>query len=997
MMKYMLMLTLIVLMLTGGTLLSRDYEIYDSKTGESITMQQFVERSSKFDIIFFGEFHDDSLLHMIQAKYLAEWIKRNPKTTVSFEMFERDVQNVINDYLAGKISEKDFLKKSRPWPDYLQFYKPMLELAKKNNLPFLATNIPRRYAALYARKGMTGINSLPPEQRKYITKEIVIKDDEYLKKFYNTMMLNMGMDTNEAISPNQENTLYLYYGAQVIKDETMAESIADFLKSHAGWKVVHFNGDFHSNNYLGTVAKLRRRMPALSIGIITPAYKKEGKPFKFTADYIGKTNFLIQLPVFERPQRDFAMMGHGIGQNFVVKHNIAVELFTEKQSLKGNDVITFKNPVLRKASLTLLRDLNVKSITSPDGGIDFEIKPNSKDSTYNEIIVKRKKNEIQTVNITYEGVVYNSPKKLTLNERHSNSAGIISAKEGEGIYLPAGSYYPMTENDMADFSIRITVPKNTIIVTSGKTDKIIEDGNKETYYYVSELKADNFTIGGGQYNVKYIEHDGVRFGAYTFAATKNADVYLNASVKYYDIYSKLLGHYPYSNFSIVENFFATGFGMPAYTLLSNRLMAMPWIILTPGSLAHEFVHNWWGNSVYTSYKKGNWCEALTTFSANYYYNVITNNPEGALDWRKKALISIEALPEELNYPVADFKYQANKDDAVIGYQKGAFIFYEIMKLMGKDSFFKALRTFASKYKGMRATWFSLRYVLNMQAKKDGIPYNISKIMNEWLTSKKIPALRLDYISFDGDSLRFNINQFGTTFTSSIPVFITTDKGIDTVYYTITKEKNRFAYKPEGELKTIRLDKDYQTLRHLYKWEIPYSFNQTLNNNPLLVLPAKKSTDYKVALQLAEMMKQSGYKMDYTSADDLPDSLWQKRTLIVIGNSKSNPFFVELNNKYPDGINIDDLKISIDGKEYEAKDKLLLLNMRHPATNDEFTSMIYADKLDNIRSLQRLFHYLSYSMVFLNKNKVGRAIRKKEIFPVATEIPEMEYNFPVMYR
>jgi hypothetical protein len=285
----------------------------------------------------------------------------------------------------------------------------------------------------------------------------------------------------------------------------------------------------------------------------------------------------------------------------------------------------------------------------------------------------------------------------------------------------------------------------------------------------------------------------------------------------------------------------------------------------------------------------------------------------------------------------------------------------------------------------------------MQAKKDGIPYNISKIMNEWLTSKKIPALRLDYISFDGDSLRFNINQFGTTFTSSIPVFITTDKGIDTVYYTITKEKNRFAYKPEGELKTIRLDKDYQTLRHLYKWEIPYSFNQTLNNNPLLVLPAKKSTDYKVALQLAEMMKQSGYKMDYTSADDLPDSLWQKRTLIVIGNSKSNPFFVELNNKYPDGINIDDLKISIDGKEYEAKDKLLLLNMRHPATNDEFTSMIYADKLDNIRSLQRLFHYLSYSMVFLNKNKVGRAIRKKEIFPVATEIPEMEYNFPVMYR
>jgi uncharacterized iron-regulated protein len=985
------------MMLTGGNLLARNYEIYDAKTGESITMKQFADRSSKFDVMFFGEFHDDSLLHSIQAEYLGEWLKRNPQTAVSFEMFERDVQNVVNDYLANKISEEEFLKKSRPWPDYLKFYKPLLELAKKNHLPVIAANIPRRYAALYARKGMTGINSLPPDERKYITKKMLIKDDEYLKKFYNTMMLNMGMDTNETISPNQENTLYLYYGAQVIKDETMAESIAEFLQSHKGWKVVHFNGDFHSNNYLGTVAKLRRRMPGLNIGIITPSYKKKGKQFKFTADYIGKTNFLIQLPDFERPQRNFAMMGHGIGQNLVVKHNITIEIFPGKQSLSGNDVVTFKNPVLREASLTLLGDLKIKSVTSPDGEIGYNVKPAADDSTYNEIIIQRKKKEIRTVNIAYEGVVYNSPKELTLNERHSNSAGIISAKEGEGIYLPAGSYYPMTENDMADFSITVTIPKNITVLTSGKVDKIVEENNKYTYYYVSELKADNFTLVGGKYKVEHTDHEGVRFSTYTFKETRNAGVYLDATMKYYDIYTKLLGPYPYSNFSIVENFFATGFGMPAYTLLSNRLMAMPWIILTPGSLAHEFVHNWWGNSVYTSYKKGNWCEALTTFSANYYYNVVTDNQAGALDWRKKALISIEALPGELNYPVADFKYQANKDDAVIGYQKGAFIFYEIMKLMGKDSFFKALRTFASKYKGRQATWFSIRYVLNMQAKKDGIPYNISKIMNEWLTSKKIPDLRLDYLSFDGDSLRFNINQFGTSFTSSVPVFITTDKGVDTVYYTITKEKNRFSYKAKGELKSIRLDKDYQVLRHLYKWEIPYSFNQTLNNNPLLVLPSKKSADYKVARHLAEMMKQSGYKMNFTDADNLADSVWQNRTLIVIGNSASNPFFKKLNGKYPDGINIDKMKISIDGKDYETKDKLLLLNMGHPSNPDLFTTVIYTDKLDSIRPVQRLFHYLSYSMVFLNKNKVGRAISKKEIKPKVEKIPEMEYDFPVMYR
>ncbi len=996
-MKYFIISLLSIIIVMNINAFARNYEIYDAETGESIAMQTFAKRATKFDVVFFGEFHDDSLLHSIQAEFLAEWIKGNPKTAVSFEMFERDVQTVIDEYLGGKINEKEFLKKSRPWPDYLNFYKPMLELAKSNHLPVLAANIPRRYAALYARQAMTGINALPPNERKFITKELEIEDNQYLKNFYQTMMKNMGMAPEETLSPNQENTLYLYYGAQLIKDETMAESIAIFLNAHSGWKVVHFNGDFHSNNYLGTVAKLRRRMPNLRIGIITPEYKKKDKPFKFTADYIGKTDFLIQLPQFKRKEMNFAMMGHGIAENNVIKHNITIELKPEKNSLQGKDVLTFKNPILRKASLTLLKDLNIESLTSPDGDIEFEIKASAEDKAYNEIIIKSKKKEIRTLDIAYKGIVYNSPKELSLNERHSNSSGIISAKEGEGIYLPAGSYYPMTDNDMADFTINITVPKETTIITSGTVDKIINSDNTKTYHYKTELKADNCTIVGGKYIVKSTNHNDVKFSTYTFSDTRNADTYLKASMEYFDLYTKLLGDYPYSEFSIVENFFATGFGMPSYTLLSNRLMAMPWIILTPGSLAHEFVHNWWGNSVYTSYKKGNWCEALTTFSANYYYNILTNNEKGALDWRKKALIAIEALPDNLNYPVADFKYQSNKDDAVIGYQKGAFIFYEIMKLMGKESFFKALRTFARKYKGRRASWFSLRYVLNMQARKDGIKYNISRIMNQWLTSDKIPTLRLDYLSFDGDSLRFNINQFGTSFTSVVPVQIATDKGTNTYYYTITKEENRFSYKPDGEIKSIRIDKNYQSLRHLYKWEVPYSFNQVLNNNPLLVLPPKKSKDYKVALQLAQMMKQSGYKMTYTEANKLPDSVWQNRTLIVIGNSNSNPFFKNLKGTYPDGINIDGMKIEIDGKEYDAKDKLLLLNMGHLTNAAQFTTVIYTDKLDNIRPLQRLFHYLSYSMVFLNKNKVGRAISKKEIFPKAEKIPEMQYKFPKLYR
>ncbi len=983
-------------MLLNITAIARNYEIYDAKTGESITMSQFAERSAKFDVMFFGEFHDDSLLHSIQSEYLAEMLKRNPKTAVSFEMFERDVQDIINQYLAGEIDEKEFLKKSRPWPDYLKFYKPLLELAKEHNVPVIAANIPRKYAALYARKGMTGINNLSADERKFITKEMVIEDNQYLKRFYKTMMMNMGVDTNQQLTPNQENTLYLYYGAQLIKDETMAESISQFLDKNPGWKVIHFNGDFHSNNYLGTVAKLKRRKPNLKIGIITPDYKEKGKAFKFTADYIGKTNFLIQLPPFERPQRDFAMMGGHLGENYVVKHDITVELFPDSHSLSGFDVVTFKNPVLRSASLTIIKDLTVKEIKSDDGKFDYKITTNAEDDNYKDIILTANGDELNTFRIEYEGKVYNSPKQLNLNERHSNSRGIISAKEGEGIYLPGSSYYPAAESDMADFSIKITVPSDISVITSGKLDTLIEQDGKHIYHYISELKADNFTLVGGRYTIKDTIHDGVKFSTYTFTQTETADTYLKASIEYYDLYTKLLGPYPYSNFSIVENFFATGFGMPAYTLLSNRLMSLPWILLTPGSLAHEFVHNWWGNSVFTSYKKGNWCEALTTFSTNYYYNVLTGNEKGALTWRKKALIAIESLPEEANYPVADFKYQATRDDAVIGYQKGAFIFYEIMKLMGKDSFFKALRSFAQKYKGRRASWFSLRFMFNMQARKDSINYNISKIMKQWLTSTEIPRLTLDYMSFDGDSLRFNINQFGTSLTAVVPVEVTTDQGTDKVYFTITKEKNRFSYKPKGELKSIRIDRNYEVLRHLYKWEIPYSFNQVLNRKPVVILPSRKSDDYKVAKQLAEMMKQS-YGCDYVESENLSDSVWQQHSIVVLGNDKSNPFFAKLSGKYPSGISLKGNSITIEDMQFETKDNLLLLNMAHPSNENEFATVIVSDKFNDIKPFRRLFHYTSYSMVLLNKNRRGRPLKTMEIFPVADDMKEVLYKFSKMYR
>ncbi|MCX7736774.1 MAG: ChaN family lipoprotein [Candidatus Kapabacteria bacterium] len=983
-------LIFVFMIMTSLTVLAeRKYEIYDSKSEEKLSIQDFAKRSSKFDVIFFGEFHDDSIIHKIQSDFFSEFLKINPKTALSMEMFERDVQNILNDYLKGAITEEEFLKNSRPWPDYKKFYRPLVELAKENNLPVIAANIPRKYAALYASDGFDGIEKLPANERKYVTSSLTIDEDEYMQKFIETMTGNFG-DKNKKLTPNQENLILLYYGAQLIKDETMAESIVNFIKSNSGYKVVHINGDFHSNNYLGTVQKVIERNKKLKVAVITPLYVEAGKEPQFDNSFRDKCDFLIVLEDKPRTPIPPTMMGGHLGENFAVKHQIDIKLKPSENFIEGTDTVTFRNPIVKSGSLTLIKDLKVHSVTSPETNLDFKVEKNEDDSLYNQIIIIKKEKEFRTVIVKYSGKLNYQPDVTLLNVRHSNTPGIISGKEGEGIYLPSSSFYPKTNKDLAEFNLKVSIPEEFSVITSGKElSNSISNGFK-IYHFQSELPHDDIILVGGRYQRKDTIYDGKRFSTFTFGKSENVEKYLKASIDYYNYYTDLLGEYPYSSFSIVENFFATGFGMPSYTLLSNKLMAMPMILLSPGSLAHEFVHNWWGNSVYVDYEMGNWCEALTTFCTNYYYNVITKNVAGALDWRKKALISIVTLPEKSKYPVSKFKYQSVYDDATIGYQKGGFIFYEIMKLIGEKRFFDALKSFANKFKGKRAYWSNLTSAFDEQNKKDSLNMPIRKIMDQWLNDIDEPTLKLENVRLEKDSISFDIIQ-DKDFYLSIPVELITDKDSLKSYMILKTKQNSFKLRRPANLKSIRIDPNYEVLRKVYSWEIPTSFNQTLSDNPLVILPSKTSKEYSVLEEFAKLMIESDYKVEYKSVDDLKENDWQNRSLIVMGERKNNEFFSKLNGKYPKGINIKDTELEIDGKNYSAGQNIMLLNMGHPTSQGKFCSVIYNTNIDSINPLKRLFRYLSYSMVVIDKDVAGKSVTQKEIFPETGETNILRYD------
>ena len=118
-----------------------------TRTGQELTLAQLADDLATRDVVFFGELHDNVAGHQVYAELARLLADRRPDLVISMEMFERDTQGVLTDYLRGRIDEAAFLQYSRPWRDYARDYRPLVELARERKLDVLAGNLPRRVAS----------------------------------------------------------------------------------------------------------------------------------------------------------------------------------------------------------------------------------------------------------------------------------------------------------------------------------------------------------------------------------------------------------------------------------------------------------------------------------------------------------------------------------------------------------------------------------------------------------------------------------------------------------------------------------------------------------------------------------------------------------------------------------------------------------------------------------------------------------------------------------
>jgi uncharacterized iron-regulated protein len=245
--------------------------VFDTQRRGYSDFEAMLADLARADVLIVGEQHDDPNTHRLEAAILEGLLRRKVAVTVSLEMFERDVQRALDDYVAGRIGEEEFLKASRPWPRYATDYRALVELARAQGWPVVAANVPRKIAAEVARNGLPALEALPPAERPHTARELQCPLDAYHDRFAETMSAHSAPGKEQPSPDESRARTERYYFSQCLKDETMAESIALAIERIRGRPglVVHFTGAFHSEFGQGTVERARRRLPDRRIAVVS--------------------------------------------------------------------------------------------------------------------------------------------------------------------------------------------------------------------------------------------------------------------------------------------------------------------------------------------------------------------------------------------------------------------------------------------------------------------------------------------------------------------------------------------------------------------------------------------------------------------------------------------------------------------------------------------------------------------------------------------------------
>jgi hypothetical protein len=434
------------------------------------------------------------------------------------------------------------------------------------------------------------------------------------------------------------------------------------------------------------------------------------------------------------------------------------------------------------------------------------------------------------ITLRYAGVVYDSlrPPKVAYGRGFETTSGLIGER---GAYLAGATFWiPWSGEDLFRYRLETSVPSGWESISQGTwvERRVTEGGRVESVWLVDDPMTEAYLIAG-PYVVRESAHGEVK--AYTFTYENTPEelcrTYLDATADYLAYYEEMLGPYPFDKFAMVENWWQTGFGMPSFTLLGDRVIRLPFIVHT--SYGHEILHNWWGNGVFVDIDQGNWCEGLTTYLADYSYKE-RENTAAAREYRLKQLQAYldYASSGEHDFALRQFTERESASTQAVGYGKTMMIYHMTRQLLGDDVFFDGLRRFYKEKLFEEASWDDI--VRSFEAVSGR---SLESWFEQWIDRPGAPMLSITRRACSTDGITIELRQEEPLYDVVVPVSYEIGGEVRSQLIPMNAAAVEIDLPPGS--RWVAVDPDFQIFRRLHRGEIPPALSHVLGYDSTVVV------------------------------------------------------------------------------------------------------------------------------------------------------------------
>ena len=540
----------------------------------------------------------------------------------------------------------------------------------------------------------------------------------------------------------------------------------------------------------------------------------------------------------------------------------------------------------------------------------------------------------------------------TLNKPGSEEN--FAAITPNGVFLSkTNRWFAISGTELVEFSLIVNLPRDWVSMSQGaRTSHTIANDMRSSAWQEKNPQDDIYI-----YANRLFEQNEERNGIAAIVLTAQEDPelaksYIDATFNYINMYSDLIGDYPYKKFAVVEGFEGNGYGFPSFTMLGPRVIRFPFILYT--SYPHEIVHNWWGNGVYVDEASGNWSEGLTAYLSDH---LLKEQRGKGMDYRRDTLQKYSNFVQtEKEFPLSEFRFRHSQASSAIGYGKTLMLFHMLRVQLGDDIFKQGLKKFYSEYKFQTASYADIQNIYEQLSKK-----SLQDFFEQWTHRVGAPGLKIGTIAQDknkvGYTIELTMEQTGDIYDLQIPISLwNKDDGLHhQEVVKIDKQQTLIRLTSAKEISKLQIDPQFDVFRRLEQSEIPAALSQGFGSAKIaVILPAQANTRYGEYKALAQnwQQTQSG-QWDIIDSQNLKTLPAHEAVWILGADNKFKDTFRKM---LPVTVQIDKDTVNIDDKSYSLQTHSFVGCRK----NTQTICMISENSMESIGNLARkLPHYHKY--------------------------------------